>query len=559
MKTSKLEKCAKILEEVEMILTKLPDKPEKIKKERRAEKLRIQGGLYWNTGKDQETYKIREELHEIYSELEDWPNLAENYNRIGWTCYLAGDISEALNSLAKSKEILKNIENSPFFKPVEVYNLLLYAEISSHRGELIEALNYQEKALNLAREYYLSDHVLWILLNTGITYLKLADWGKAISYFNKSLQMAENLQVIYATSRNLARLVEANLNKGDLKTAESHLERLRKINTQKSNKIIDQSVRLSEALLLRKSTRTRDLGKAQESLQEISEEPIVQMEITTKAMINLCEMLVLEFKDSKAPEVLTELNPLLTKLVTMAESKQSYWIMAETLLLKAKVATISLNLTEARHSINQAQIIAEKHGLKNLAIKISRENDNLIKNLAVFEQMKLENDPIESRLEKINLEEQINDMLHKNKFTIPELNDEDPVLLMIMAPGGVPLYTHVFKDEWNVDDHLFSGFLSAFNSFSDEIFSKGFDRAVFGNYSILMNSIENFKIAYIFLGPSYLAKQRFTQLSDKIQNSATIQEKLKHSNKSGRVLHPIEMPELEAQIQELFVHKELVM
>ena len=183
MKTSKLEECAEILEEIEIILTKLPDKPEKIKKERRAEKLRIQGGLYWNTGRDCEAGKLREELHEIYSELGDWHNLAGNYDRIGWTCYLAGDINEALNNLAKSKEILEKIDDSPFFKPVEVYNLLLYAEISSHRGDLIEALNYQEKALSLAREYRLSDQVIWILLNIGITYLKLADWEKDISYF----------------------------------------------------------------------------------------------------------------------------------------------------------------------------------------------------------------------------------------------------------------------------------------------------------------------------------------------------------------------------------------
>ena len=71
--------------------------------------------------------------------------------------------------------------------------------------------------------------------------------------------------------------------------------------------------------------------------------------------------------------------------------------------------------------------------------------------------MKLENDPIESRLEKINLEEQINDMLHKNKFTIPELKDliyNIPALFIFiiiewltrdkehaLAPDKLPLYT----------------------------------------------------------------------------------------------------------------------
>jgi len=559
LQTSKFEKCAEILEEIDMILAKLPEKLDKIKKEIRAEKLRIQGDLLWNLGKFQKLIEIREESSESYSELEDWQNLAGNYTRIGFDYYFAGDMDEALNNLNKSKQIWKKNEVSPFFKNMETYSLLLEGVISTHKGDLIEGLNYLKEALNLAEEYHLLNRMLWSLHNIGDTYLELADWGKAIVYYNKSLKMAENLESVFGMARNLEALVESNLIKGEIETAKYHLERIRKLNDQESNKRINQSLRLCEALLLRKSSRIRDLGRAQEMLKEITKEDLIHWEISLKAMINLCEMLVLEFKDSKDPEVITEINPIMNKLLNIAESQQSYWIMAETLLLKAKVATISLNLTEARHLVNQAQIIAEKHGLKNLAIKISMENDELIKNLAVFEKMKLENEPMEQRLDKVNIEKQLNDMLHKNKFEIPELQDEDPVLIMLMSEGGIPLYTHVFQEEWNVKDQLFGGFLSAFNSFSAEIFSKGFDRAVFGDYSILMNSIENIMIAYIFLGPSYLAKQKFTQLTEKIQKSEAMQKKLHQSKKTGQELHPNEMSELEVHIHALFVQKDLIL
>ena len=166
---------------------------------------------------------------------------------------------------------------------------------------------------------------------------------------------------------------------------------------------------------------------------------------------------------------------------------------------------------------------------------------------------------IAQRLDEINIETQLNEMLHKNKFVIPELNDEDPVLIMVMTDSGLPIYSRCFKEEWNVNEQLFSGFLSAFNSFSDEIFKKGFDRGVFGDYSILMNSIENFMISYIFLGQSYLAKQRFTKFTEKIQNTDTIQKKLIHSKNTGLVLYPKDIPELEAQINEIFVQKELIL
>ena len=130
---------------------------------------------------------------------------------------------------------------------------------------------------------------------------------------------------------------------------------------------------------------------------------------------------------------------------------------------------------------------------------------------------------------------------------------------MVMTDSGLPLYSRVFKEEWNVNEQLFSGFLSAFNSFSDEIFKKGFDRGIFGDYSILMNSIENFMISYIFLGQSYLAKQRFSKFTEKIQNTEIIQKKLIHSKNTGLVLYPKDIPELEAQINEIFIQKDLIL
>ena len=558
MRTGKHEKSSEILKEIDKIIKNLPDHLEKLKKEKRAEKLHIRALIYNRTGKNEGMLKIREELHEIYSELGDLHNLARNYSYKGWGFFFLGDLDEALNALNKSNEAFSKIEVSPFFRNEEVQNLLLYGAISSQRGDLFDALKFNNEALNLAKEYNLLFFIEITLNNLGCTYIRLADWEKSILCLNKGLTMAEKRQDVFNIVNRLENLFEANLNKGDIKTAEECLERVRKINDKEQNKRINQSFRLCEALLLRKSKRTRDLGKAQEILKEISEEEIIQVQISISAMINLCEMLVLEFKESKDSEVLNELNPIINKLVKVAENQKSFLVMAETLLLKSKVATISLNLTEARQLLNQAQIIAQEHGLKNLAIKISIENDEFIKNLAIFEKMKLENEPIEKRFEKINIEKQLNEMLHKNKFEIPEIKDEDPVVIMVMTDSGLPLFTRVFKEEWNVNEQLFSGFLSAFNSFSDEIFKKGFDRAVFGDYSILMNSIENFMIAYIFLGQSYLAKQRFSKFTEKIQNTDAIQEKLIHSKNTGLVLYPKDIPELEAQINEIFVQKELI-
>jgi len=345
MRTGKYEKSAEILNEVDKLINNLPDNLYKLKKERRAEKLKILHWLNFNTGKVDEIRTLLEELHEIYSELGDLHNLASNYSFKGWGFFFQGDLDEALNNLNKSNEIFKKIEKSPFFRDIEVRNLLLYGAISVNRGDLFDALNYNNKALNLAKEYNFLIYIYYTLNNLGCIYLELADWEKSILYHSKALKIAENMQDVFSIANSLDGLFETTLNKGDINTAEEYLERIRKINDQEQNKRINQILRCREALLLRKSKRTRDLGKAQEILEEISEEEILHIELTISAMINLSEMLILEFKESKDPEVLNELNPIINKLVEIAESQQSYLVMTESLLLKSKVATISLNLT----------------------------------------------------------------------------------------------------------------------------------------------------------------------------------------------------------------------
>ena len=322
-----------------------------------------------------------------------------------------------------------------------------------------------------------------------------------------------------------------------------------------NNKRVDLTYRSAKALLLRKSTRTRDLGDAQRILKEISEEEVIFVEFTIRAMVNLCEMLLIEFKESKDPEILNEIKPIIKRLFKTGEDQGSYEIMSETLLLKSKLALLSLDLISARQYLNQGQIIAEKYGLNNLAIKISDENDDLVKNLKIWEKMQSENASIDSRLDKIDIDKQLNSMLHKVGFEEPEIHDEKPVLVMIMSESGISLYVKIFDEQWSVNEELFSGFLSAFNSFSHEIFSKGFDRAVFGEYSILMKHIPPFMVSYIFLGQSYLAKQRFSKFTENIQKTESILNKLNHSLNTGLVLNSRNIPNLEDLLVKIFISK----
>jgi hypothetical protein len=106
-----------------------------------------------------------------------------------------------------------------------------------------------------------------------------------------------------------------------------------------------------------------------------------------------------------------------------------------------------------------------------------------------------------------------------------------------MAKSGLPLYTKIFSKEWKFKEELFSSFLSAFNSFSTEIFSEGLDRANFGKFTILMAGMPPFKSCYVYKGQSLLAHQKFTRFNESLHASEPIWQGLKSADHSGRVIH----------------------
>ncbi|MHA2132203.1 MAG: hypothetical protein ACW99L_19700, partial [Promethearchaeota archaeon] len=123
--------------------------------------------------------------------------------------------------------------------------------------------------------------------------------------------------------------------------------------------------------------------------------------------------------------------------------------------------------------------------------------------------------------------------------------EEEPVVLLILTTGGVPIFSYPFADEWKFDDELFGGFMSSFSSISDEIFSEGLDRAKFGSYTVLMETISDFLICYLFKGQIYLAKQKLAKFVERIQDSTSIWETLNKFQKTSQVVELRDIPVME--------------
>jgi hypothetical protein len=143
-------------------------------------------------------------------------------------------------------------------------------------------------------------------------------------------------------------------------------------------------------------------------------------------------------------------------------------------------------------------------------------------------------------------------MVQKRTITESEALNEEPVLLLIVSEGGRPLFSQSFSEDNSFEDHLFGGFFTAINSFITEKFSEGLDRAIFGEHTLLMNSISPFFMCYVFKGQSYLADQKVKKFIDNITKDDKVWNKLKEFNESNQLIQPNDFPSLDSLISEIF-------
>jgi len=214
-----------------------------------------------------------------------------------------------------------------------------------------------------------------------------------------------------------------------------------------------------------------------------------------------------------------------------------------------------LKLDEARQFLTEAQRIADKYGIQYYAQKVSNEHDKLLEKLETWESLKKTEAPVSQRLELSAVDTDLEYMLTRRTITPPEVVEEEPIVIFIMAKGGVPVFTHSFTNEWKRDTDIFGSFLSAFTSFSDEFFSKGLDRAKFGEDTILIQAAGKFSICYLFKGQSYLANQKIAKFTEGVQNSASIWQTINRFYETSQFLEIGDNFALESLVSDIFIGK----
>ncbi|KKM97546.1 hypothetical protein LCGC14_1166930 [marine sediment metagenome] len=526
-------------------------------KQRKADVAYIKGLFYDYKSDTNQALEHHEQSLTLREEIGFKPKIGQSLLQIARIIGVSkGELDRALKYAERSLTFFEESNKKWWI----AHSLLVMAVLYFYKGEVDRCVVFHERCLVIYKDLNNKYGMAGVLNSMGETYRMKGDLDRALECLEQGLALYQEVGNLHDLARIHDCLIQILIDKGDLERAKQHFYDLEQLNNQLKVKDINLIYLFNKALLLKTSHRVRNLAKAEEILMQILDDMnldlgLVMKPFTILALLNLCEVLLIELHMTGDLEVLEEIESFVAQLLDIAEKSNSYWILCETHLLQAKLALIQLDLEDAKQLFTEAQYIAEEHGLNLLARKISSEHDKLLDQLRVWESFKKDDTPMADRIKLASIDGVIDRMQGKRAVDPPDVIDEQSTLLLIISEGGILTFSHPFTDEWKRDDELFSSFLSAFTAFSNEFFTKGLDRAKFGDDLILMQSVGPFSICYLFKGQTYPATQRLTQFTEQIQKTTSIWQTLETYYKTSQVLELKDNPSLDSLITEIFIDK----
>jgi hypothetical protein len=408
----------------------------------------------WEKRKHKDSLKLAERAYKGSLRLNNKKQSVESLLSIVRGLLFLGELDEGFEKLEVCKELFKTLKGKPKkIKQLEARINRSYGVFYIFKGDVRQAKLYEEKALALAQEIGDMGLICLLLNNLGERNRNLGDLNHALDYAKRGLVLHEKYFKYKKTitlAYLLSTLLDIYIDKNDLMEAQNYLIRLEQLNYQEDNKNISTLYRSCKATLLKSTPRARNRVLAEELFRQIIEEEIYSFEIWVRALINLCDLLLIELRMTNIVEIVDEIRPLIEKLLEVAENTHSNWLIVEAYILQAKLSLLTFNIKQSKRYLTQAKQIAERFGLNNLAMKISHQYEDLLKKSELWEKLEEIEAPMSDRLELAQLDEQIEGIVKTPTILTTQIREEKVVItketkICLVCRGEVFGFSYICK------------------------------------------------------------------------------------------------------------------
>jgi len=341
-------------------------------------------------------------------------DVAVSLVNIGVIYRLKGNLDQAVEYYNRSLALQKDLSIGPEFA-LALHNL---GEIYNLKGELTLALEFYQRSLLIYEAMGAKEGIALALNNIGECYSRRGESEIAFEFYQRSLAIAEDMGALKLMSAVLFDLIWLAVDGKDSTLADEYLLKLEAINAESDNIAVDQRFRLSKSLVLKKSGRTRDRVKAEEILEKLVEEEIVDHTLTLTAMIYLCDLLLMELKVSGEENILQRVKELTHRLGKIAEEQASHPLSVETFLLQSKLAIVAFEFSQADELMRKAKQIANEKGLLRLAKIVEDEIQLLQHQRQKWEDILKTDHAKQEMIELTNLNDLLEKMVQKTVETL---------------------------------------------------------------------------------------------------------------------------------------------
>ena len=401
LRMSDLDESLKVINEAERLISGLSSN--NMLAEKKAILKRHKGGIYNFKGNTDKAIELTIQSLELAKNAGVKKDIAACLNNLGVYYNQLADLTKALEYYIQSREIFDEI-GSTRERAVNSSNIgWIYGQL----GKMKESLKFLDDGLEKWKE--IGDEVsIGNQMGTiGYQYYRMGNIDKAIEYLDQGLRIARKFGKVNDIGMKLFHLLLCYYNLDNLETARKFSEEMFEVITDDAIPLLDHMKRFGKALVLKMSPRMTEKAKAQEILQELTNEQFMDSEIRYYVLMSLCDLLIYELRSYGEKVVSQQIESILNDMQILSNKINSPEMIINTLILKSKLSLINGELKQAEEILEDAKVYSDDLELIQLKNWVNHEKTILYKELDKWIELMDQNTPMKDRVKQARLEEYI--------------------------------------------------------------------------------------------------------------------------------------------------------